>query len=952
MSLKKIHKLKENDLADLENTEETRIHPDVVGKKVDNATENLTHELSKLSGELQDLPDKLDKSFELIINKQTNAVKDLTDSYDILNSLRKTTLILVGVVAGVQIVSDVLTLKFISPNKIFIFGNVIVFIPYIFLTYSFFTNSKWKIFRENTKRVKESFQELSNLYSRIFGSELKNNVFTIFSEFAGKVKAGFKSVVEASITFSSLGHLYRESIEYFNDLQTFKQSLGRMLSKYNLELPVSLTSYIQHFDGDHLPRLSWIDRIAEQTKGLLTINPLIFKLFYLEAVNRNEENSNLLTHIKEDGSIVSLVNYLFSSEVVAIKYEYPNEWITKAMIDIIYEMESFSLTKFKIKLDNFMYLLQSYLNRISHVIEVLEINYSDYISRDFNPKIIANFESEYLDFLSLRVGINNSTMNLLYYSTWNEEETKKWFKEILRNEDLLFDLSRFLLSHNFKNLNLSEGNLSRIIASMDEFNLIELTRRGKSLEKVIAFENRYLEYLKNNNFPFKLNRLQIDDKLVKIGFGTEDTVLDKYIELSLQMIVLPDKIHEKNIFHTILLVIFFNETSAPDAKAVNKEVIERKDALLALYKFINISQESSPENRLSVISDAVELRDSNDEKDPIYSEFVFRLLHGQFVRYLPSLMSPMMKEIITDYRKIQSQGSYSKINLILEKIFKKRVGREQIVKMLSGNLIESYLVTVPSRGSDTAPVITLISDSDELIEAESDLAILEGDKSFNNLIKVRSAGTYTRIGILPEGMIFSDFSIKFEKVVRSALKKKGYNDYPVYLTKVSASSQMTSVIMDSPGNEISPFIAIRNLAEEVLPKEKLAALYAITNLRRSGKIGISDLVADIIDSDYGGIINVIAHIPEESILSRDDLQADEMKRKINTDLCERFSARSTSELCIKISSQILMLGKPSLLKLIVETLSLSAPKTGLRYKDIENTAKEIVDSAISISSIL
>lgn len=185
--------------------------------------------------------------------------------------------------------------------------------------------------------------------------------------------------------------------------------------------------------------------------------------------------------------------------------------------------------------------------------------------------------------------------------------------------------------------------------------------------------------------------------------------------------------------------------------------------------------------------------------------------------------------------------------------------------MFSGNLIESYLVTVPSKGRNTVPVIDLMSHSKELIEAESEFAIVEDDKSLNNLIKVKSAGTNTRIDIIPENMIFSDFSIKFEKVVRSALKKKGYNEYPVYFTKVSASSQMTSVIMDSPGNEIFPFIAIGNLAEEFVPKEKLASLYAITNLRRPGKAGISDLVADIIYSDYGGIINVIAQRSEGNI---------------------------------------------------------------------------------------
>jgi hypothetical protein len=937
---------------DPENVKDPGISPVIVGEKVENASGRLTSELSRLSDEFQDLPVKLDNSFEFILKKQTSAVNDMKDSYEILNSLRNRALIIVGAVAVTQLVADVLTLKLISSDKIFIFANVLAFIPYGFLAYNFFTNTKWKTLRGNSERIKDSITDVGSLHSKMFGSELQNNAFSIFSEFKGRVIAGIKSVVEASITFSSLGRLYRESLEYLKDLQTFKESLKRALIRYNLELPNALEKYIQEFNGDHLPSSLWIDRIAEQVDVCKLIDPLIFKLFYFEAVNIEDENTNLLNQLKKQGSIKPLVNYLIFNETITIKFEYPEEWVSKIMTDAIAEMDAFSLSKLKLKLENKMNMLQSYINRFSRFLDAFEIDYPEIVSRDFIPESILNFENEYLNFLSSRIGASRETIKLLYYSTWNEEITRNCFKGILEDEVALIGLSRFLLKHNFKTLNFSEENFSRIIASLQEFNLGELTRRGSSLEKIIAFEGQYLEYLKNNNFPYQIKQLQFNNELLRLAFEPESKVLDKYIKFSQKMVVTPEKIQDKNIFHTILLLIFFNEVSSPEAATVNKQVLEMKDALLALYKFINISQESLPENRLSTISDAVKFRDANDEKDPVYSEFVSRLLQGQFIRYLPSLMSPMMKQIMTDYKKIQSKENYPKIDLIMAKIFKKRIGREQILRMLSGNLIESYLVTVPSKGSGTVPVISTISDSVELIEAEREIAIGERDESFNNLIKVTSAGTYTRIGIIPENMTFSDFSSKFEKVVRAALRKRHHSDYPVYLTKVSASSQMTSVIMDTQGNEISPYIAIRNLAEEVLPKEKLAALYAITNIRKLGKIGISDLVAAIIDSDYGGIMNVIPNIPEDSILSRNDAMAEETKKKINIYLCEQFSAGSTTELCLKIYSQISGLGKNAVLKSIEEGLRSQGIMPERENKNIRDIVKEILDVSLSISSIL
>ena len=165
--------------------------------------------------------------------------------------------------------------------------------------------------------------------------------------------------------------------------------------------------------------------------------------------------------------------------------------------------------------------------------------------------------------------------------------------------------------------------------------------------------------------------------------------------------------------------------------------------------------------------------DLKDEQDPVYSEFTWRIQQGQFVRYISSLMSPMLKELSKQYKEVVVSGNNEKFNDIMSKLFRKRIRKEQIIKMLSGNLIEAYLVTVPSKGKYTQPIISLISNTKELRNSESELSLELGDPSYEYLVQVGSAGTFTRIGIIPEGMSFQDFSIRFENVLRKLLNKSG-----------------------------------------------------------------------------------------------------------------------------------------------------------------------------------
>ena len=935
-----------------ENEETDETNYELVKKKIDGASEKLTSQLTKFTEEFQDLPTKLDNAFEYTLDKQRKVASDLNDSFSSLKSLKRKALLIVVAIGATQFISDFLVWKFFQVNFKVILGGVLVLALSGILVYKFHSNTEWGKLNKNSADIQKNLNDLKDKQTEVSGGSLKNNIYSIFSEFKTKILYNVKSVFDAAITFSSYGKLYRESLDYFDSLQRFKDSFVRMLYSHNIFRDDYLIKFLNEFSGDNIPEKMWINKIVEEIKGLCDVDPSLLKLYYFETVNRNEENANSLMQLKKDNRIDLLINHLVYSELITTKFEYPEEWIAKILSTVIFENETFYLPQIRAGFEYRKQLIQLFFARFERMTRLYEIEYPTPISRDFSPENILNFEEEYLFFISQRIGISKQITNLLFYSVWDEMKTGQLFTALLNNSDSEIDnLSKFFLEHHFKSSKLSYNNFTRIILSLPEFKLSELKHRVNVLEQVVMFEEQYRNFLINNNFSYELKGLELNHELINLAADTKKSLFTKYLALSELMISLPDFICERSLYHSVLLMVFLNDISSPEAKEINDEALRQGDVLLALYKFINISQDSSPEDRLRVISEAIRNRDPKDEQDPVYSEFVFRLQSGQFIRYIPSLMSPMLKEISKQYKDLQEQDSYSKIDKIMGKLFARSIGREQIIKMLSGNLIESYLVTVPSKGQKTEPIITLITDSPELMEAQKELAFDEKDPTFNGLIKVASAGTHTRIGIIPEGTTFSSFAIKFEKILRRILEKLEREDYPVYLTRVSASPQMTSVVMDSRKNDSSPYLAIRKLAELTLPREKLAALYAITNIRKIGKVGVLDLVSNIIDSDIGGVLNIIPEIPPKSILSKDSKTTEKLKNEINNQLCEQFSAASTTELCKNIAHQSSKSRQDETLSVIRNILfGLEQIRNEKEY--IEEIAKKIIDVALSISKLM
>ena len=934
--------------------ENTELPPAILKQEIENAAESLTANLTNFSEEINDLPKVLDNAFEFTLIKQRDVRDNLNSSYGILISLKKTALTIVGVIGAIQFVADTIVWKFLHGGLTILIGGAIVLIPYIILAFKFYSDEKWKHFIRNDIQISNDFRLLNDKQTEVTGDSVKSNIFFIFSEYKEKFLSNIRVVLNAAITFSAYGTLYRESLAYLENLRTFKDSFRRMLSRYNIYPSDSLMDLIEKYSGEHLPSNLWIDSIAEKIGEKEPIDPILLKLFFLETVNRKEENSNLMEKIiKDEASLNVLLKFLLDNELISVKFDFPEEWISKTLKSVVLENKTFLLPQVRSHFENHLYSIHTFLTRFTHMIETYEIDYPTPISMDFSPSKADNFETEYLKLLSSRIGLTKNVIDLLYHSIWDEQKSSQIFNSIItKSSSDLDNMAKFLLGHSFRTTSISLDNFSRIISGLHEFNLTEMRQRVDLLEKLILFEEQYLDYLANNNFPYNVMRLEIDSNLIKLASDDAKTNFEKYTELSKLMIRLPDTITKASLYHSVLVLIFLNDVSSPDAKEANNEAFKMKETLLVLYKYISLAQDSQPENRLSIVYDSIRHMDLKDEQDPVYSEFTWRIQQGQFVRYISSLMSPMLKELSKQYKEVVVSGNNEKFNDIMSKLFRKRIRKEQIIKMLSGNLIEAYLVTVPSKGKYTQPIISLISNTKELRNSESELSLELGDPSYEYLVQVGSAGTFTRIGIIPEGMSFQDFSIRFENVLRKLLNKSGSGGYPVYLTRVSASSQMTSVIMDAGEGENSPFVAIRDLANSVLPKEKLAALYAITNLRKSGKIGISDLVADIINSDYGGIINILPELPNGSVLSSNNSTSEEIKREINNQLLEQFNAINTTDLCYRIASQSYKLGPGHALKLISESILGQLRQFKGEEKYHEEISNGILRVATSVSEFL
>jgi hypothetical protein len=216
---------------------------------------------------------------------------------------------------------------------------------------------------------------------------------------------------------------------------------------------------------------------------------------------------------------------------------------------------------------------------------------------------------------------------------------------------------------------------------------------------------------------------------------------------------------------------------------------------------------------------------------------------------------------LNQFKKEISQINENKIlRDVITSILDRTWDVEEIKDMVLGNAISAYLLTKPQKtGTEkrgTASVMTYLTDKRiaeiQRVAKEKYRPEDLGGNPPESLVMFRDAGTAMRIGVIPSGLSFEEFSDKFDNIITAYLEEKRQN-FPIHLTRISASESSFYLINSGGGGTDFEKQGILAKIKEIITTDKYIPLdYQLalfTSLRSKDKLTLKDSVNLLLEKD-------------------------------------------------------------------------------------------------------
>jgi len=238
-----------------------------------------------------------------------------------------------------------------------------------------------------------------------------------------------------------------------------------------------------------------------------------------------------------------------------------------------------------------------------------------------------------------------------------------------------------------------------------------------------------------------------------------------------------------------------------------------------------------------------------------------------------------------------------------KQLLKVRFKDEVVEKLLKLQLVQAYLLTVLT----DQPVIGLI-EKGYLHRAAKKLQEDNNDATYSGLIKLRTgAGTYTRIGVVPPGMTFGEFSTRFERAFELAVEfynieeARPMSKRPLHvIMRIFPSQDMFKVIFAEVGERQTLYSAIRSVLVDEMDYLDSIEMLSIAAPTPAGTIRMDSYLHSAFDSDKSSVLLACGHWLQHTLRHSPKLLRAFEKRLVDRALFAEFSVTNLSGLCVAL----------------------------------------------------
>jgi len=792
-------------------------------------------------------------------------------------------------------------------------------------------------YSQNTEDLKNCWAEISskaNLLSELTNTLLRNGV--VSTEFIGKNYESYGAINK----IASIGKLFTlQSFKnnyslFYDELKKAKLSLMNTFRTYHLEYTPSIENDIREFVPGNL------DSFENRHTELLTfsakkidLQPEIVSLIYFE---REGDLINCKKHWNSirsnDMMMEKLTLFLIDCKIIEAPSSQREGKKLRAFIsDTLRSLNDYRLQDAIMKVRESFEIMDSEKTRFRNALSAYEIQMSKKSQDEFNnwiPEATHDIQDAICKTLSSRLAISENILLLLYFDYTQDIASRKDVLSKLKKNKQARDLSRIILEGNrqLKAMYLRDKEsavecLNYFILESDDYNRNELEtllfKYRESYSRATDLQN----YLRKQNFSSE--RLEIKPKSEEILSLLEDNLDVHFVEiireLSKYFIAshLSSKLNDDSWLEPASLsctVMYASEYQTQEQREANIQASMNMKAVQILYKMIEVREKeyqkaSGKMIYLSTIIEEIAEGEYNEFK--YLYQFKEALTNGTLIHKIDDLLAKRMDvmnsqlvKLGSDTNKIEKtiQRDRKAVNEMLDL----RLNFDAVYESLKMNLINAYMITISTR----EPVLSMIIDSEILLEACKALA--ENDSGFSDLILLdtvekTSGGKYTRMGVVPMGMSFDEFSMRFERVFNEALIRKNVpnpSDYSANLVRIFPIEsffkrvEVTSELGTKTPALDHPVMRIRDLLKESYGPLQNLELIASMQDSDNKTVALMNIIKSFIDSSA----SILGMLPDSiSAKTVSGVLKEKMEsREFDKSLIKIYGSDSLSDLAIRI----------------------------------------------------
>ena len=634
--------------------------------------------------------------------------------------------------------------------------------------------------------------------------------------------------------------------------------------------------------------------------------------------------------------LINFVTFLLESgllDIQSINLDYKKDAVAY-IAKILEPKDDFTIAQARIDLSESLRSLERLKEDFLRTLSLNNIPFDDYEDRTtfLHSLPLADAFTALLSWLSIRVKVDENVLLLLFYDytarTKKRDECFQGFKEDgkIKKEEKLKNLAHELLNRGIisypSDANESTEdtitNLADYLAIAPKFERLKIDLMFSEYNKLFRYAKSVLVFLVEQKICQEKSEVTFNELLSQVVKARGDILENLQIATIMELRDFRILSFDEDWFEPVALssiavfLVVHEDMSLTDIACRRYSSNSRIVKILYEYSWMNEKEQHKSQIDRTPFGKVIEIAIKGSGSSTRYlSEFQRGLKTGFFYRRINDIPAVRLHYIQRQINEVVSQQDYAnKLESHLQAlgtVLESKLKSDVIIESLKMQLVSAYAITFPS----DADVISGIIDN-LLLDVCEELA--KDDPIYKDIfikaeIQEVSIGKATRVGVVPYGMSFSDFSNRLQTAYIKAVSRyqesgNMRHEIEKYVSNIvrifPTSTYFKKLEPVKETNELESEGSLANLLKPLIFKKFGArrSLEILASLKTSvqERIAVRNILASLYDSSSA--LYLIAQQQFDTIISSPTLKDYIKSGQFDGHLLRALDSHKLSELAI------------------------------------------------------